>query len=259
MRNIFCVLLTSLLLPSISFSQSNRVDKQEKKREKINNMIRQEEEGVIAYPKSFAFGGKLATDGYGVFFEMGRASSVKKSLLFQLEISERKDKREEKLGARYPYSSPYIYGKMNYVYPVKLGVQQQLLLGNKSNKNGVSVTGNIGGGVAAALLRPYYMQVIGLNGLEFIKYSAENRYDFLHNAVGGPTIGKGWSDMKVTPGLYVKAATRFDYGRFNEMISAIETGISLEYYTKGIPQLVDAKQKQLFFGSYVALMFGRRK
>ena len=42
---------------------------------------------------------------------------------------------------------PFIYGKENFFYPVKLGVQQQILLGNKSNKNGVSVTANYGGGI----------------------------------------------------------------------------------------------------------------
>ena len=65
--------------------------------------------------------------------------------------------------------------------------------------------------------------------------------------------------MKLTPGLYAKAALRFDYGRYNEAVSAIEVGANVEYYTKDIPQLIFIKQKKLFFNVYVAVLFGRRK
>lgn len=255
---IFFLIITSLSFNS--FGQSKKKQRQEEKREHINNLIRQEEEGVITYPKSFVFGAKLITDGYGVFFELGRASSVKKSLLYQLEISERKQIKEEKITSYYYNSVPYIYGKENFFYPVKLGVQQQILLGNKSNKNGVSITGNYGGGISAGLLRPYYVQVDGGNGIDYIKYNSADSNAFLtHKIYGGPSFGKGWSDMTVVPGLYAKAAVRFDYGAFNEVVSAIEVGITGDYYTKKIPLLVHNPQKQFFFGGYVSILFGKRK
>src|SRR5450432_3597485 len=77
-------------------SQKTKSAKKEKKRQHIKELIRQEEEGVIAYKKHFAVGGKLTTDGYGVFFEKGKGQSVKKALLFQLDIAERKHIKEEK-------------------------------------------------------------------------------------------------------------------------------------------------------------------
>lgn len=252
-------LLMFCTIPFFVAAQNSRRERQEKKRDHINQMIRQEEEGVITYKKSFLFGPKLTNDGYGGFFEIGRASSVKKALLYQLEITERKSHKEEKLGSKYPYSTPLIYGKINFFYPVKLGVQQQFLLGNKSNKNGVAVSGNVGGGFVAALLRPYYVQVERNNDIEYIKYNSADSLDFMSNPIGGPSFGKGWSDMTVTPGVYGKAALRFDYGRFNEMITGIEVGVTAEYYTKGIPQMVYNKQKQFFFGAYFSLLFGKRK
>ena len=255
---IFFSIIISLSLNS--FAQSKKKQRQVEKREHINDLIKQEEEGVIAYRKSFVFGAKLINDGYGVFFELGRASSVKKSLLYQLEISERKSIKEEKLNSYYSNTNPYIYGKENFFYPVKLGVQQQILLGNKSNKNGVSITGNYGGGISAGLLRPYYVQVQQGNGIGFIKYNSADSTQFLTSKIyGGPSFGKGWSDMTVVPGLYAKAAVRFDYGSYNEVISAIEVGISGDYYTKKIPQMVYNTQKQFFFSGYVAILFGKRK
>ena len=78
-------------------------------------------------------------------------------MLFQLDISERKHPKEEKQFSQSSNAGPFIYGKINYFYPVKLGVQQQFLLGNKGNKNGVSVSGNAGGGISIGLLRPYLL------------------------------------------------------------------------------------------------------
>ncbi|MCO6496387.1 MAG: hypothetical protein J5I50_01870 [Chitinophagaceae bacterium] len=258
MRIFFSIILI-LTLPVVTLAQKSRSEKRELKREKINAIIRQEEEGVITYTKSFLFGAKLTTDGYGGFFEWGKATSIDRALLFQVELTERKDPREEKLSSRYPYSTPLIYGKINYVYPLKLGVQQQFLFGNKLNKNGVSVSGNIGGGASLALLRPYFVQVERDFDIEYIKYTEENRYDFLYKPIGGPSFSSGWGEIKITPGAYVKAAARFDYGRFNEIISALEVGLAADYYTKGIPQMVDAKQKSFFFQGYVSILFGKRK
>ena len=76
---------------------------------------------------------------------------------------------------------------------------------------------------------------------------------------GGPGLGRGWSDMKVTPGAYVKTALRFDYGSYNEVVSALEVGIVADFYSKKIPIMVHEKPKQLFFTGYVSLLFGRRR
>lgn len=243
-----------------SFAQNKKKDRQEKKKMEKSEMVRMQEEGVITHQKSTVFGAKLTTDGYGAFVEVGRASSIKKALLFQLEISERKHPKEEKLGSVYSQSIPFVYGKINSFYPVKLGVQQQILLGNKSNKNGVSVTGNVGGGLSLGLLRPYYIQVNTGNELKYIKYNSPDSLDFMGgNIFGGPSLSKGWNEMTITPGAYGKAALRFDYGIFNEVVSAIEVGVHGEFYSKKIPQMVYNKEKKFFYGAYFSLIFGKRK
>jgi hypothetical protein len=241
-------------------AQKSKKQRQQEKRAHIDNLIKEEEEGVIAYKKSFVFGAKLLSDGYGVFFELGRANSVKRSTLYQLEISERKNVKEDKQSNPYVNSIPFIYGKENFFYPVKLGVQQQIILGNKSNKNGVSITGNYGGGVSLALLRPYYIQVQKGNDYVYVKHDSPDSSLFLNGPfVGGPTFSKGWSEINVTPGLYAKTSIRFDYGSYNEIISAIEVGMTGEFYSKKIPMLVLIPQRQFFFSAYVAILFGKRK
>ncbi|RYF84711.1 MAG: hypothetical protein EOO03_14400 [Chitinophagaceae bacterium] len=236
-----------------------RKTKKEIRSERISAMSKLEEEGVVTYNKHTVFGGKLLSDGYGAFIEIGRAKSVRNSLLFQLEIAERKHVKEEKQQINFS-TAPIIYGKINYFYPVKLGVQYQHLLGNKGNKNGVSITANVGGGVSMGLLRPYKVDVLIGNERKFVGYESPDSSYYLNGPiVGGPGFGTGWSDLKVTPGIYIKPALRFDYGKFNEMVSAIEVGLTGEFYTKDIPQMIYIDQKKLFLSAYVAILFGRRK
>lgn len=262
---LFICIAIAAALPVLA--QKSKKEKKEEHRQRINAMIKQEEEGVIAYRKHSVFGFKLTNDGYGGFYEFGKAQSVKKSLLFQLDFAERKHPKEEKQTNPFIPASPFIFGKINYFYPLKLGVQQQLLLGNKSNKNGVSVTANFGGGISLGFLRPYYLEVNDTaNGnRKYIKYDSADSTTFTSASqlmelyVSSAGLGRGWGDMKITPGLYAKTALRFDYGRYNEAVSAIEVGANVEYYSKNIPQLIFIKQKKLFFNVYVALLFGKRK
>jgi hypothetical protein len=258
------ILLTFVTLSFTAFSQetkaTNKKSRRELKRDKINAQIKAEEEGIIAYRKHYAFGVKLISDGYGLSFEKGYSKSVKKTTLFQLEIAERKHQKEVKQTASLSPSTPFIYGKINYFYPVKLGVQKQFLLGNKSNKNGVSVTANIGGGVVLGLLRPYELEIEKNGKLTYIRYESEDSLLFKTGVVNnGPNFGRGWNHLKFTPGLYVKPALRFDYGRYNDLVAAIEVGVVAEAYSKKIPQMFDNKQKQFFFSAYFAILFGKRK
>jgi len=254
MQKIFLVAISFIVTVSC-FAQKKK-ERREENRKRINALIKQEEEGVIAYQKSTAFGAKLINDGYGLFFEIGRAKSVKNGILFQLEIAEHKHPKEEKQS--YLFSAPFIFGKQNFFYPVKLGVQAQGLYGNKSNKNGVSITYNYGGGVSLGLLRPYYVQ-LGTTG-EYVNFKTDST-DFLDPNViaAGPGFSKGWSDLEVTPGLYAKTALRFDYGSYNETISGLEVGITGEYYTKKIPLIVRSPARKFFFNAYVAIIFGKRR
>lgn len=260
----FCIAISLGL--SVS-AQKTKKDRKDERRQRVNALIKQEEEGVIAYRKHNVFGLKLTNDGYGFFYEHARAQSIKKALLFQIDFSERKDPKEKKQANIFAPASPFIFGKINYFYPLKLGVQQQILFGNKSNKNGVAITGNFGGGLSLGLLRPYYLEVndTASGGRRSIRYNSADSTTFTDSDklqelfVASSGFSKGWGEIKVRPGAYAKAALRFDYGSYNEVVSGLEVGITGEYYFSRIPQLVYSKQRNFFLNVYVALVFGRRR
>ncbi len=260
MNRIILLFLMLCCIPAAAQEKSSKQKKKELRREKIDAIIRQEEEGVIKYTKHTVLGLKATSDGFGGFFEIGRAKSTRKSWLFQLEMTERKHPKEIKADFAPFQISPIIFGKANYFYPVKLGMQQQYLLGNKSNKNGVSITANFGGGISLGLLRPYTIEVEDGNKLTKVTYYTDSS-KFLNTSIYHNNGGffSGWNAVKVVPGIYIKPALRFEFGMYNEMVNAIEVGLHAEYYTKEIEQMIFMKQDKFFFGGFVAFAFGRRK
>lgn len=267
---------TQLLFLSVCFaftqasyaqqSASKPISKKEQRKQHINQLIRQAEEVTLVYRHHHVFGLQAKSLGYGLFYEYGQMKSQRKTNLFRLDLTEIKDRKEDKVqntaNGFIFFGNPYIYGKVNNFYQASLGFGQQVMLGQKGNKNGVSVAGIYSGGLSLGLLRPYYLQVQDpvTNEEKFIKYSAADSALFLGNTIlGGGGIGKGWGEMKMKPGLFARTAIRFDYGRFNEAVSGIEIGLTAEYFTQKIPIIAGPYDRNFFFQGYVSLLFGRRK
>ena len=110
---------------------------------------------------------------------------------------------------------------------------QQKLIGGKGNKNGVAVSAIYGGGLAVGFLKPYYLEIQNptTNQRESIKFTPANQNLFLDPTIilGRGALTKGFGEMKFVPGAHSKAALRFDYGRFNELLSALEVGLNAEF------------------------------
>ncbi len=276
MKKIF--FLTLLIAVTIfTYGQTNptnksktKEQKKQERRERLNELMKQYEEGSLIYAKQAAFGFKLNTDGWGVFYEHGKYKTINRTGLWWLEFGERKSHKEEKVttgedigGGFILVGNPYIFGKKNNFYYLKGGVGQQLLIGGKGNKNGVAVSGIYGGGISLGYLKPYYLNVQDATTGETkdIKYSDSTAGEFLDpNAITGASgFTKGFSEGKIVPGAYARVALRFDYGRYNEFLSALEVGVNAEYYSKKMPIMINNPEKQFFFNGYIAIEFGKRK
>jgi hypothetical protein len=260
----FCLIavLTALALSSVG--QETKADRKKEKQKLLSARIRQAEEGILVFNKQSIFGLQARTNGYGIFYEVGKMKTNRKTNIYRIDITEIKSAKEEKLlGGGIIFGNPFIYGKVNYFYPITLAFGQQYMLGQKGNKNGVAVSAVYNAGLSIGLLRPYYVSVddpiTGTN--RTIKYSVEDSALFLGPTItGGGGFGKGWSEVKIKPGAFAKVAMRFDYGPLNESIKAWEIGMSIEAYGSKIPlMLKQPKDKSLFFQGYISIQFGRRK
>jgi hypothetical protein len=264
------ILLIIVFAPLFALAQKpdKKSDKKTARKQRVEELRKRAAEGEIVFDRQTAFGIKLNTDGYSVFLELGRMKTLRKANLYSLEIGERKHQKEEKISKgdlnQLGFTgNPFIFGKINNFYYAKLGFSQQLMVGNKGNKNGVAVSAIYGGGFSAGLLKPYYIEIDDpwTNRPRDIRYHDTTATYFLQPGIinGASGFGKGWGEIKFVPGLYAKTAFRFDYGRFNELLSAIEIGLNAEFYTQTMPIMLSNKEKRFFFNAYFALTFGKRK
>ena len=258
---VFVVFAGLSLCAQDSTSKRSRSDKKAEKRQRISAITKQEEEGNLSFRKQSVFGIQVRTNGYGLFYELGKRRSPRFTNLYSLELSEIKHRKEEKGGTENFFSNSFIFGKENNFYQAKLGFGQQYIAGQKGNKNGVAVTVQVNAGLSMGLLKPYYLQVDdGSNREKTIKYEDDSvTFLSISNIIGGAGFTKGWNELKLKPGAFVKTALRFDFGRYNERVQALEIGMSLEAYAQKIPIMIFNDPKQLFFQGHVAFVFGSRK
>lgn len=270
MYKIILSLLT--VIPLLSIAQQKPLTpkqiKAQERKAKIEKLIKQEEEGALIFHKQSAFGLKFNTDGFSFLYEKGKFKTVNKTNLWWLELGERKDNKQERLNnitsvGNTIFSNSFVYAKERNFYYFKAGLGQQRLIGNKGTRNGVAVSAIYGGGLTIAMMKPYYLEVreANSNNTKDIKYSPDVANIFLdpNNIVGASGFTKGINEIKYIPGLHLRTALRFDYGHYNDVLSAIEVGLMTEFYTQKTAIMVGGKERNLFLQAYVAIEFGKRK
>ncbi|HRQ49769.1 MAG TPA: hypothetical protein PLR74_04490, partial [Agriterribacter sp.] len=128
---IVCVGITIGAFCQQRTAEQRRDDRRNAKKEKMNTLMRLEEEGVPSFHKQNAFGVKVNTDGWGISYELGRANTVTRATIFQIEFNEKKHRKEQKAnrqtdaGGFIFFGNPFVYGKRNIFYQLKLAAGQQ--------------------------------------------------------------------------------------------------------------------------------------
>lgn len=246
-------------------TKSTREIKKQERQDRIDSLMKKEEEGALIFTKQNIFGAKLNTDGWAALFEHGKYKTLTTTNLWWLELGERKSPKEERktvfLSNGLQVGNPFIYGKINNFYFLKVGIGQQRLIGGKGNKNGVAVSINYGAGFSAGYLKPYYLTVVdSVGNTSDIKYEESTAAIFTDPSaiLGSAGFTKGFSEGEFVPGGHAKVGLRFDYGRYNKVVSAVEVGVNAEFYSKKIPIILNTPDKSFFFNAFVAIEFGGR-
>lgn len=247
-------------------NKETRKERKAKQEVKLKKMIKDAESGAIIFNKQSSFLLNFNTDGFSFGYEKVTYKTLRKQSMWWFTLGERKSKKEEKTTAFFSNGvqagNPYVYGKRNNFYHLKVGFGEQRLLGSKNYTNGVAVQALYGGGLALGMLKPYYVEIFDqAQGKKInIKYSDdESRFLNPSEVYGSAPFGTGFNEIKFVPGAFVKGGFRFDYGRFNDVVAALEVGVQADYFTQKMPILALAKEKNFFVSGYVSLIFGSRR
>lgn len=222
-------------------------------------------------------GFRLNSDGWSLFGERGtirsqegkNADMFNDVRIFQLELTEHKHPKEVKQtpsdqGAG--NSRPFIYGKINNFYAVKLGYGLRKMIAGKPEPGTVSIHWANTVGLALGMEKPYYIDGLlrqdnGLAERTQFKYTEENRESFtdINTINGSAGFMKGIGELKMVPGFHLKSALHFDFAANRKTSMAVETGFNIEYYTRPIVMMAMQDNRSLFANLFASFQFGRRK
>ncbi len=226
--------------------------------------------GPKAIKREVSVGIRLNTDGWSIFSDIGKVKALdgkRKDMFYkvrvlQVELSEKKDPREQKITAliagKASGSPKYVYAKVNNFYGLKLGVGFMKLIAGKPDPGAVSMHWlNVIGG-SLGMLKPYYINT--LSNAEAIKYSPETGSSFLNQRgiEGSAGFSKGLSEMQFIPGGHFKTALHFDFSANRKNVIGAEAGVNVEYYSQAIALMANQPGKPYFVDMFVSFQFGRR-
>jgi hypothetical protein len=254
-----CVVATDLHAQTISRS----TDTAKKDQPLLHNV---KPKGPKAIRHELSVGFRLNSNGWGVFTDYGKVKP--KDLkhpdmfhnvrFFQLEFTEKKSPREQKLASNSSSGSKFIYGKINNFYALKLGYGIRKMLAGKPDPGTVSIHWVNVLGPSLGMLKPYYLNING--DPNAIKYSDATQSEFLNQGIieGNAGFGKGLGEMKFIPGGYFRSAIHFDFSASKKSVLGVETGFNVEYYSSDIQLLANEKGTPYFFDIFLAIQFGKR-
>ncbi len=229
--------------------------------------------------KELSVGYRFNTDGWGVFAEKGYVRSNEgrerdqfyNLRLFQLELDEHKHPKEtkSKLSDSQPggqSTKPFIFGKINNFYTLKLGYGVRRMIAGKPERGNVSIHWVATGGLALGMEKPYYLDGYiqqdnpGALVPATFKYSDATKAFFLNPQYirGYAGFGKGLNEISFVPGVHARAGLHFDFSGNRRNVLALEAGMAAEYYTRNITLMANQEAKPYFVNLYASLQFGRR-
>lgn len=223
---------------------------------------------------------RLNTDGYSIFVERGKVKSEETRFsdkfydinFFSAELTEHHHPKEAKntnsklANATGEKGKPYVYGKINNFYALKLGYGKRKMIAGKPDPGTISIHWVYAGGLSIGFLKPYYIDAYVLQDnpsvyvKKSIKYGDDTKDDFIRyeSIIGRTGWSKGLGEVKIVPGLHAKTGFNFDFAATPKTKLALEVGIAAEIYTSKIEIMAEQKSSPFLFNAYVSLQFGKR-
>jgi hypothetical protein len=269
------VLLAALCGITFSgFAQSSVVMKDTVVKTKTKVMPVQHPKRPKQIDREFSVGYRFMTNGWAVFAEKGYVRSAEKNSdmfhnvrLFQVELNEVKHPKQLKrsnnqyTGSSDRAAKPFVYGKINNLYALKLGYGGRKMIAGKPEQGTISIHWVYVGGLSIGLLKPYYVDAyVGGTNEKEIKF-ADDPATFLHkqDIVGAVSPFKGLNEITFVPGIHVKTGLHFDFANNKRRVLAVETGFDAQYYTQEIQLMANNDPTSYFVNFYASIQFGRRK
>ena len=202
----------------------------------------------------------LNSNGYGIGYREGKRLDFLNKRIIDFELSILKHPKELKLSNPYVQTgSSFVFGKLNNTFTLKGALGHQREIYKKKDLGGISIKYFYGGGPSLAFAKPIYYNVLYPVAGNTYELRQEKFNIDIHqpsDIYSRASFFKGFGELGVIPGAYVKGGFNFEYSKEDKVIHAIEIGISAEAYLKEIPIMASDDNKALFLNLFLTYRIG---
>ncbi|MDX1629619.1 MAG: hypothetical protein R3345_13020 [Fulvivirga sp.] len=158
-----------------------------------------------------------------------------------------------------------IFGKLNYLYAIRLQYGRELILFKKAPQQGVEIKLLTAIGPSIGLQAPYYIEFIRDGGSTSVREQYNpNKHTINCGASSNCIVGTGYlfqgiheSDIKI--GANAKVGLSFELGTSKSNVTGFEAGFLVDAYTSEIQLMANADNKSIFPTAFITLFYGSRR
>jgi len=244
---IFCFYLSSVDLSAQEENGMTVVGKQEGST--LNVLYRNDAVGRIY----------ASTRGFGFLYRRGKHITGKTRSFYEIDLQGLKHPKEVKVVGTAENRKRYVYGKLNSVYLLRGDFGMQNVIFSKADYKAIEVRCSYALGPVVALAKPYYYQLPNYDPDQQPEEVRFNSESFTQDSVVGKgRFSSGLAETGFYPGINGKFNLSFEYATYTNLIRAIETGISVDYFPKALPIMARNSTENLIITLHVGFVFGKK-
>ncbi|MCK5168476.1 MAG: hypothetical protein KAQ75_01250, partial [Bacteroidales bacterium] len=214
----------------------------------------------IFYRNEKTLGLQLNTNGWGIGYRYGDRINYFEKRNYEIDLSIIKHPKEIKSSSTFIYSESFVFGKLNYVFDLRVGYGKQNEMFSKRDPGSVAIRYFYSTGLSVAILKPIYYEILypvndSIYGIRKEKFNAD-----IHTS--GDISGKssffdGFDEIKLVPGAYLKAGVNFEFSQSETLIHALEAGVMVQAYLNSLEIMAVDDNQQFYFTLFVSYRFGK--
>jgi hypothetical protein len=221
-----------------------------------------DEEGTnlnVLYRNDQSIKAFVNTRGFGLLFRRCKHQTIKTRSFYEFDIQSLNSLKEVSSEGIAETKNNFVFGKLNSVLLLRGALGIQNVIFSKASINAVEVRYSFSFGPTLAFAKPYYVKLEPLEPLdqpEFVKFDSE-KYK-TESIIGRGGLLYGMDEIVLYPALTAKFNLSFEYAPYTNLIRAIETGISIDYFPKALPIMAQNPAENLIVTFHVGLVFGKK-
>jgi hypothetical protein len=221
-----------------------------------------DEEGTnlnVLYRNDQSIKAFVNTRGFGLLFRRCKHQTIKTRSFYEFDIQSLNSLKEVSSEGIAETKNNFVFGKLNSVLLLRGALGIQNVIFSKASINAVEVRYSFSFGTTLDFAKPYYVKLEPLEPLdqpEFVKFDSEKYKTESISGRGG--FFYGMDEINLYPALTAKFNLSFEYAPYTNLIRAIETGISIDYFPKALPIMARNPAENLIVTFHVGLVFGKK-